>query len=166
MPRTALIIEVPEAEPAIGALRLEHDPSAALGAPAHITILFPFADRVDEGAVAELFARFTPFDFTLDRVDRFEQGPVWLRPRPATPFVDLTAAVVQRWPDYPPYEGEHDEIIPHVTISMSPIDVDVSLPIASHAHEVTLIEQADDGRWSVRRRFPLGGSGVAAHAVE
>ena len=91
---------------------------------------------------------------------------MWLRPRPATPFVDLTAAVVQRWPEYPPYEGAHDEIIPHVTISMSPIDIDVPLPIAARAHEVTLIEQSDDdGRWSVRRRFPLG-SGVAAHAVE
>ena len=165
MPRTALIIEVPEAEPAIGALRLDHDPSAAQGVPAHVTVLFPFASPADEDAVADLFARFRPFDFTLDRVERFEEGPVWLRPRPATPFVDLTAAVVQRWPDYPPYEGEHDEIIPHVTVSMTPIDVEIALPIAAHAHEVTLIEQADGGRWSVVRRFPLG-SGVAAHAVE
>jgi 2'-5' RNA ligase len=166
MPRTALIIEVPEAEPVIGALRLEHDPSAAQGAPAHITVLFPFAHPVDEDALADLFTRFRPFDFTLDRIERFQEGAVWLRPKPATPFVDLTAAVVQRWPEYPPYEGAHDEIIPHVTISMSPIDVDVPLPIAAHAHEVTLIEQSDDdGRWSVRRRFPLG-SGVAAHAVE
>jgi 2'-5' RNA ligase superfamily protein len=165
MPRTALIIEVPEAEPSIGALRLEHDPSAAQGVGAHITILFPFADPVDEDAVAELFLRFRPFDFTLDRVERFEEGQVWLRPTPAVPFVDLTAAVVQRWPDYPPYEGMHDEIIPHVTISVSPIDVDVQLPIAAHAHEVTLIVQGEHGRWSVQRRFPLG-SGVAAHAVE
>ena len=29
----------------------------------------------------------------------------------------------------------------------------------------TLIEQDERGRWSLRRRFPLG-SGVAAHAVE
>jgi hypothetical protein len=165
MPRTALIIEVPEAEQAIGALRLEHDPSAAQGVGAHVTVLFPFADPVDEDALAELFARFQPFDFKLDRVERFEEGAVWLRPMPPARFIDLTAAVVQRWPDHPPYEGEHDEIIPHVTISVSPIDVDIALPIAAHAHEVTLIEQGEDGRWSVRRRFPLG-SGVTAHAVE
>ena len=165
MPRTALIIEVPEAEPAIGALRLEHDPSAAQGVGAHVTVLFPFADPVDEDAVAELFSRFRPFDYTLDSVQRFEEGPVWLRPHPSRFFVDLTAAVVQRWPDYPPYEGEHDEIIPHVTISVTPIDIGVQLPIAAHAHEVTLIVQGEDGRWSVQRRFPLG-SGVAAHPVE
>ena len=165
MPRTALVIEVPEAEPAIGALRLEHDPSAAQGVGAHVTVLFPFAEQVDEDAVAELFARFPPFDFVLDRVERFEEGAVWLRPTPPARFVDLTAAVVQRWPDHPPYEGEHDEIIPHVTVSTTPIDVEIALPIAAHAHEVTLIEQGDDGRWSVRRRFPLG-SGVAAHAVQ
>jgi hypothetical protein len=160
MPRTALIIEVPEAEPAIGALRLEHDPSSALGVPAHITILFPFAETVDEAAVADLFARFRPFDFTLDRVERFEEGPVWLRPRPSAPFVDLTAAVVQRWPEYPPYEGEHDEIIPHLTVSMTPIDLDLALPIAAHVAAVTLIEQGEDDRWTVVRRFPLG-QGVA-----
>ncbi|HEV8460575.1 MAG TPA: 2'-5' RNA ligase family protein [Gaiellaceae bacterium] len=165
MPRTALIIEVPEAEPAIGALRLEHDPSAAQGVGAHITILYPFADPVDEDAVAELFARFRPFDFTLDRVERFEDGAVWLRPTPPARFVDLTAAVVQRWPEHPPYEGAFDEPIPHLTVSTTPIDFDVQLPIASHAHEVTLIEQGQDGHWSVVRRFPLG-SGVAAHAVE
>ena len=45
--RTALIVEVPEAEPAVGALRLEHDRSAARGVPAHITILFPFADAAE-----------------------------------------------------------------------------------------------------------------------
>ena len=166
MPRTALIIEVPEAEPAIGDLRLQHDPSAAQGVGAHVTVLFPFAETVDEDAVADLFLRFRPFDYTLDRIAWFEAGPVWLRPTPTAPFVDLTAAVVQRWPDYPPYEGEHDEIIPHVTISVTPVDVNVPLPIACHAHEVTLIEQSDDdGRWSVVRRFPLG-SGVAAHPVE
>ena len=76
MPRTALIIEVPEAEPAVGALRLAHDSSAARGVPAHVTILSPFADGavVDEARLAELFARFPPFDFVLDRVERFEDG--------------------------------------------------------------------------------------------
>src|SRR5689334_8297219 len=63
--RTALIITVPEAEEAVGALRLEHDSSAALGVPAHITILFPFAppERVDETALASLFATCAPFEF-------------------------------------------------------------------------------------------------------
>src|SRR5438067_1314721 len=104
--RTALIVEVPETEAAVGELRLRYDSSAALGVPAHITILFPFADgdEVDETALAELFARFPAFDFRLDRVERFDDGIVWLHPEPSRPFLDLTAAVAQRWPAHPPYE--------------------------------------------------------------
>ena len=42
MSATALIVVVPEAEPLVGAVRLRHDESARLGAPAHITVLFRF----------------------------------------------------------------------------------------------------------------------------
>ena len=75
---------MPEAEPAVGAIRLARDSSAARGVPAHITILFPFLppDQVDEAALRDLFARFPAFDFTLDRVERFEDGLVWLHPDP------------------------------------------------------------------------------------
>src|SRR3954451_4826007 len=101
--RTALIVEVPEAEPQVGDLRLQHDSSAALGVPAHVTILFPFAEveDVEEDALAELFAKFPAFDFELDRVERFDDGLVWLHPEPSLRFSDLTAAVWQRWPDHP-----------------------------------------------------------------
>ena len=157
--RTALIVEVPEAEPVVGELRLQHDRSAALGVPAHITILFPFADAaaVDEDALAQLFGRFPAFDFTLDRVERFDTGVVWLHPEPSFRFVDLTAAIAERWPEHPPYEGEFDEPIPHLTVSETPIDFQPALPIAARAHEVTLIEEDEStGRWSRRRSFPLG----------
>ena len=158
--RTALIVEVPEAEPAVSELRHQHDSSAATGVPAHITILFPFMDGadVDEEALARLFSRFRAFDFVLDRVERFQEGIVWLHPEPSLPFVDLTAAVEQRWPDYPPYEGMFDTPIPHLTVSETPIDFQPQLPIASQARQVTLIEQGEaSGRWSTRRIFPLGG---------
>jgi hypothetical protein len=157
--RTALIVEVPEAEPQVGAIRWEHDTSAAKGVPAHVTILFPFADAddVDEDALAELFARFPAFDFVLDRVERFEEGAVWLHPNPPARFQDLTAAVWQRWPHHPPYEGLYDEVVPHLTVSETPIDVNVQLPVASRAREVTLIEEDEStGAWHARRRFPLG----------
>jgi 2'-5' RNA ligase superfamily protein len=158
--RTALIIEVPEAEPAVGALRLAHDASAARGVPAHVTILFPFAEApaVDEARLATLFARYPPFDFVLDRVERFDDGVTWLRPVPAVRFADLTAAVSQEWPEHPPYEGAYDEVIPHLTVSETPIDVPIELPIAARAVEVTLIEEREeDGRWTTRRRFALQG---------
>jgi hypothetical protein len=161
--RTALIVPVPEAEPAVSEIRLAHDPSAALGAPAHITILVPFLppDEIDEHVLVDLFGRFPAFDFTLDRVERFEEGGVWLHPEPAWPFADLTAAVSQRWPECPPYEGAFDEVIPHLTVSVTPIDLQVTLPIAAHAHEVVLLEErAPDGAWLTRSRFELG-QGVA-----
>lgn len=157
--RTALIVAVPEAEFHVAELRLAHDSSAPLGVPAHITILFPFlhGSDVDEDTLAELFSRFAGFDFALDRIERFPDGVVWLRPRPSQPFSALTRAVWDRWPDHPPYEGLHGQTIPHLTVSETPIEVQVALPIGSRAHEVTLIE-ADDatGRWFERRRFALG----------
>ncbi|MFL5954693.1 MAG: 2'-5' RNA ligase family protein [Gaiellaceae bacterium] len=160
MPRlTALIVEVPEAEPQVADLRLQHDSSAARGVPAHITILSPFldAEHVDEDALAQLFAKFPSFDFELDRVERFEEGVVWLHPQPSAPFEDLTAAVWQRWPDHPPYEGAFDEPIPHLTVSEIEIDVNVQLPIASRAREVTLIEEVEPGgAYATRLRIPLG----------
>jgi 2'-5' RNA ligase superfamily len=164
--RTALIVPVPEAEPAVGAFRLEHDPFAALGVPAHVTVLFPFAppEAVDEEAVAELLGRFPAFDFVLDRIERFEdgEGAVWLHPEPSTPFVDLTAAVAQRWPDFPPYGGAFDGPIPHRTVSTGPIDLAVALPIPCRARAVVLIEESEEsGRWQERRVFPLRDQGVA-----
>jgi len=119
--RTALIVPVAEAEDAVGALRLRLDPSAALGVPAHVTILVPFAplDEVDEDALIDLLKAHRAFDFTLDRVEWFDDGVVYLSPEPAGPFAELTHAVAARWPDYPPYEGAFDEVVPHLTVAWS-----------------------------------------------
>jgi hypothetical protein len=157
MARTALIVVVPEAEPFVGAIRLAHDWSAARGVPAHVTVLFPFVDsrEIDEVELKAFFASQPSFDFSLDRVERFDAGVVWLHPEPSQPFELLTAAVWRRWPDYPPYEGTHQTVIPHLTVSETPIELELDGPIASRASEVTLIEEQADGRWTTRRAFPL-----------
>jgi 2'-5' RNA ligase len=154
---TALVVFVPEAETAIGEIRLQHDRNAMLGAPAHITVLFPFVDgdEIDEDALGRLFAAIPAFDFVLDRVERWDNGVVWLHPEPSQPFEDLTAAVWQRWPNHPPYEGEFELVIPHLTLSETPIDVEIDLPISSRAKEVALIEQGRDSRWRIRATFSL-----------
>jgi 2'-5' RNA ligase superfamily len=158
MGRTALIVAVPEAEAAVADIRLQYVASAALGVPAHVTVLAPFVDgdEIDEEELAQLFAMFPAFDFVLDRIERWDDGIVWLHPEPSQPFEDLTAAVWQRWPDYPPYGGTIDVVIPHLTVSETPIDAHVELPIASRARKVTLIEERPDQRWVIRRAFPLG----------
>lgn len=88
MGRTALIVAVEEAEIAVSELRLRYDPSASLGVPAHVTVLFPFQDdvEVDDEELARLFGGLDPFDFILDRIERFEWGTVWLHPEPSQPF--------------------------------------------------------------------------------
>jgi hypothetical protein len=156
--RTALIVAVPEAERAVGAYRLEHDWSAGVGVPAHITVLFPFSspDAVEEAAIAEVVAQVPAFVFALTAVERFDDGTVWLRPEPSAPFAALTRAVWERWPEHPPYEGVHEEVIPHLTVSEAPIDVAIDLPIHAHARDVALIEEDDRGHWHERARFPLG----------
>ena len=156
--RTALILAVPEAEPAVGALRLAHDSSAALGVPPHVTILFPFLppERIDDDALRVLFASRPAFDFVLDRVERFDNGLVWLHPEPSEPFAALTKLVWSVWPEHPPYEGVHDTVIPHLTVSEDAIDVDIELPIAARATQVTLIEEEEPGgRWAARLELPL-----------
>jgi hypothetical protein len=145
MPRTALAIPVPQADGLF---------QGAPGLPPHVTILFPFAEEPDEPALAELFARFPAFDFALDRIEQFEEGTRWLRPVPTGRFVDLTAAVCQRWPEHPPYEGAFDEVIPHLTITVGDVP---GLPIAARAERVSLFEEDEHGAWHERASFPLQG---------
>ena len=70
---SALVVLIPEAEVAVGSLRQRFDPSAALGLPAHVTILYPFKppaeltlDVIDQ--LAELFARVPPFDVSFSEL--------------------------------------------------------------------------------------------------
>lgn len=158
MPRTALIVAVPEAEAAVGALRAAHDWSAALGVPAHLTILFPFLEpaAIDEEAIAAVVGAHEAFDFELVSVERFDDGHVYLAPTRSERFVALTESVWRRWPDHAPYEGVFESVVPHLTISERPIDCELELPIRARADAVTLIEEQTDGRWLIRRRFALG----------
>jgi 2'-5' RNA ligase len=155
--RTALVVAVPEAEPAVAALRLQHDPMARLGVPAHFTIHFPFAppDAVDEDVVAALLAERPAFAFDLASVEYFDDDVTYLAPRPTAPFRELIEATAARWPEYPLYDGAFDEIVPHLTVGLARLELRLDLPIACVARAVTLLEEGGDGRWSTRRRFEL-----------
>lgn len=166
MPRSALIVAVPEAEPLVHEWRMRYD-NAALGIPAHVTLIFPFvpAEEIGEGLIAELrelFAAQPAFAFTLARVARFPEV-AWLAPDPSDPFRRLTELIFSRHPDYPPYEGLHEEVLPHLTVAMGDAalqdEVDAALsphlPIGAHAGEVTLLVEDESGHWSESARFPL-----------
>ena len=169
MPESALLIPVPEAEPLVSEWRAQYDWSARRGVPAHITLLYPFVptERVDDEllhALRELFAPLPPITFELPRVARFAEV-AWLAPEPSEPFKVLIELIVARFPDFPPYAGVHDQVIPHLTVAEGGIDLQDRvesalagrLPISAHARDVAFLFEDDEGLWHEAHRFPLAG---------
>jgi 2'-5' RNA ligase len=169
--RTGLVLLVPPADPVVGRWRDRYDPHAALGVPAHVTVLFPWipADAVtpaDESALAALAATRPVFTLTFAAFGEFP-GTLFLEPTPADPVLHLTDAVTTRWPGYPPYEGRFDGVHPHLTIAdhvapdaFPPVTADIAphLPIRADITHLTLVEETPEGRWRLRRSYPLSGS--------
>jgi hypothetical protein len=169
--RSALVIAVPEVA-AVVEPWLERTASAkpSHGVPAHVTVLFPFvpAPELDDTVLAgltALFVRVQPFDFELAACRRFP-GVLYLAPEPAEPFVTMTEAVAAAYPDFPPYEGIFDSIVPHLTVAeglptvlnRAEAEVRQRLPVRAEAKEVLRLEEIEPEpvRWQVRDRFPLG----------
>lgn len=169
---SALVVVVPEAEDLVGSFRDRHDPSAAEGIPAHVTLLYPFLppDRIDRAVLDDLgrcFTGFAPFRYTLAATRRFASGVLYLEPAPAEPFRALTMAIWRRFPATPPYGGRRGDIVPHLTVAQiaDPDALDrvaaafertaaARLPIAATASQAVLMDNRA-GRWQVRDRFPL-----------
>ncbi len=166
-PASAVVVRVPL--PAVLArLRRRWDWAASVGAPPHVTVLYPFlpARSLDAGvrqALCEVAAGQQPFDVQFTRVGRFP-SVVYLVPEPAEPFTGLTAAVVARYPDFPPYEGAFTEVVPHLTITEAEVApwhaiVDrtvVALPFTHRVAALEVLIEGGDGRWNRRWRIPLG----------
>ena len=94
---------------------------------------------------------------------------LYLAPSPAERFKALTQAVVELYPDYPPYDGEFAvaDLTPHLTIAdrLEAAQLDnferefmqlhgAQLPVKAQAQEVALIDNTS-GRWETRARFKL-----------
>ena len=168
---TALVVAVPEAARVVDGWRertSEAKPSA--GVPAHVTVLSPFVapSTVDEPLLEDLRAlisAFERFTFSLDAIARFA-SLLYLVPRPAEPFARLTGAVWRAYPDYPPYGGDFDTVIQHLTaaegeqevLDEAEADIRRSLPITAQATEVVLLEELEpsSARWRARDVLPLG----------
>lgn len=172
MAHTLLLIPVPELESVVRPRLARRSPEYLSPDPdevaAHITLLGPFADLddIDDGIVSELrffFADVTPFAFRLTGISRFPGGGIYLTPEPATPFRRLTQELHKRFPEYPPYAGEFDDIIPHLSIPVPDgEDVDTvrfalrhRLPINAYAREASLFWWAPDASRSLVT-FPFG----------
>ena len=170
MPQSALGVTVPEAEPWVKDLRERYDPTAAVGVPAHITVLFPFIspDLItdsDLARAAETFQRFRPFEFRLEQVGRFPES-LYLVPEPGEPFIALTEVIAREFPEYPPYGGKFTEIVPHLTVANRSAELSTIAetelseimkelgPIHAVCHVVELYENST-GHWRWARSFPF-----------
>jgi len=169
---TALIAEIPAAEPAVGAHRATLDRAATWGVPAHITLIYPFLpppaiDTDTLAALRQIAAAEPRFALTLDRIGWFGDTVAWLAPNPAHPFIRLTEALTARFPQAPPYGGAHNGTIPHLTIGHDhprPIleaaaeAVTAHLPITTPVTSIRLIAGIPEpgGPWHPVADFPLG----------
>ena len=165
---SAIIVPV-EVPVAVGRLRDRLDPVAALGVPAHVTLLYPFMPPALLSAevrsrVGAIVGAEPGFSFVMRRMQRWPEV-VWLAPEPDAPFRRLIAALAAEFPDYPPYGGAHEEVIPHVTIAADPRPgwleaaeraLPAMLPIRDVAREAQLIVQSGGAQWQVLWRLPLG----------
>ncbi len=168
----ALSILVPEVEPLVAPFRLQYDPSAAAGVPAHITINYPFLPGVDpepdlDQRLTALFGGTPAFHFILGRIARFPDV-LFLAPEPEDPFRQLIAQVADAFPESPPYGGVFEDIIPHLTIAQSDneqllkaVEKELSLlapaylPVSTRAEQIWLLDNRA-GRWQKLRSYTLG----------
>jgi 2'-5' RNA ligase len=171
--RSAVLVEVPEAERAVGDWRRRYTLDAPAGIPAHVTILFPFVEPrrlgETEDRLAEIIRGTPAFDLVFARAARWPEI-LYLEPEPAEPFAALTRAIEREWPDQPPYGGAHETIVPHLTVAESEdsalldriaAEVEPYLPIGTRVREASLFVEDHEGRWHEHGRLPFGQSGVA-----
>ncbi|GAA5020692.1 2'-5' RNA ligase family protein [Streptomyces siamensis] len=165
--QTGLIVRITEAEPAVRAWRERLDPSARVGVPAHVTVLFPFLHerRIDSDthtALGEVIGRHRPFEARFARCGGFP-GILYLTPEPEAPFRRLTEAIADRWPETPPFGGQFDDVVPHLTVAqgqdaavLEQVETGLRrrLPVTASVSAVDLMVY-DGVRWQPRASFPL-----------
>jgi 2'-5' RNA ligase len=165
-----LIVEVPEAEAAVARHRERLDANASLGIPAHVTVLSSFMAPEAIGAAVlgeleRLFAAFRGFRFQLTGTGWFGDAVLWLAPGDPAPFRALIACVYEAFPAFPPFGGQYEDVVPHLTVGHGhPVadmraaekSVRAHLPIQACAAAVTLMtEQSAGGQWARAARFCL-----------
>lgn len=158
---------IDEAEPLVGQWRRRFDSAAALGVPAHVTVLYPFlgVEHIGRAVLDELaivLGDHRSFAVRFAECGRFP-GVLYLAPAPDRPFRALTESVAARWPEAPPYGGQFADVIPHLTIAhgqeaevFREVETVLSarLPVEAQVSAVSLFVH-DGQRWTRQADFPL-----------
>jgi 2'-5' RNA ligase len=153
----------------VNRLRERMDPSAADGVPAHVTLIYPFMPPSElnddvRRRIEDIVASEPSFPFVLSSLGRWP-NVVYLAPSPDDPFRRLTNLLANEFPDYPPYEGVHADVVPHVTVAADVTDdyfaaaehaLPALLPIRDVAREAWLIGHTPEQPWHTLWRLPLG----------
>jgi len=165
---SGLVLLIPELAPVIDDLRARHDPAARQGMPAHVTVLYPFMPPVRLGRsrrrrLAEVIGGFSAMELTFARIGRFPEV-LWLAPEPAEPVMALVRAITAAFPDYPPYGGQFDTVVPHVTVAhgegldlgaLEPeLRARIAQPVTCRVNSVRLFSTVR-GKWRELDRFEL-----------
>jgi hypothetical protein len=129
----------------------------------------PSLGSIPATAVAALrafFATVAACEVTYGAVGRFPGGIQYLEPTPASYFVSLTERLFAAWPQCPPYGGQYDAVIPHLTLcdgapaeecDAAAAAVAPALPLVARGSEAWLLAQAEPGgRYDVVARLPFG----------
>jgi 2'-5' RNA ligase len=173
---SALVILAPEVEDLVKPFRDRYDPAARDGMRAHMTLVYPFvapprltATVLD--SLGDLFSRLSPFTVSLARLCRFPDV-LYLAPVPDAPIRQLIEAIVERFPDTPPYGGAHSHVVPHLTIArltehqrLDDVAAEFQraaasrLPVTVSISDVALMD-TQAGSWQVRATFGLGRAGA------
>ena len=159
---TAVVVLLHEVDERI---RRWHIRTQPVGLPAHITLAYPFkpiedVTEHDLELLRSVFASETSHVITLARTGRFP-GVLYLEPEDDARFRRLTDEITELWPEYPPYGGAFEDVIPHVTVNhgLPEHELDVvehelasHLPMQAFAHEGWLMT-FDGEEWSTEARF-------------
>lgn len=175
---SALVVLIPEVENLVKSFREQYDPSATVGVPAHVTILYPFKppyELTNEVItnLQELISRIPCFRILFQKLEEFPDV-LYLSPIPAEPFQHLTEIIVEKYPETPPYGGAFEEIIPHLTVAqvndIQSLDkiacqfrmsVQGRLPISARVTTVSLMDNSS-GSWKIRAQFQLNSEQMPA----
>jgi len=156
---TVLLARVPTADPVVAAFGRFVPPEWDGRPYAHVTALGPFAPPSTLTPallhrIGALIWTHLPVTVGLSRLEQFSDGMVWLAPDDPKPFRALTEALWRAFPDYPPYGGQFDEVIPHLSLGRLPGSIDLEavgtvvaplLPLRAVVDTVQLV------RWSTER---------------
>ena len=167
---TALVIVLEDAEP-FDEVRCEFAVETfALGVPFHVTLLYPFAPSAEltSEVISEarwFFAARAPFELELTRLASWARV-VYAVPEPEAVLRECMRELFALFPRWPPYGGEHADVIPHATLAEEVDAADIypeierrlsgHLPAHYKVQEATLLEEVAPDRWCERERFPFG----------